>query len=131
MTNGVAFRIRMSCSTIERADKLILAKTYPLAMTRSPKFSRAASIKAGRPVDVFTPEIQGVDGRAGLRIHVANYTRQLEGCIAPGRSFTDLDKDGTIDISQSQLAYDELIDCLWPDKDYSVVHTITIRDPRK
>jgi len=124
VSNG-GFRIRFACSTLERADKLIAPGTYPLALTVSPKFSRAA----GKPVK--TPEITGVTGRAGLRIHVANYTRQLEGCIAPGYSFTDLDKDGTIDVSESSKAYLALVDCLWPEGTESVVHTITIRDPRK
>ena len=124
VTNGLAFRIRFACSTLERADKLIAPGTYPLALTLSPKFSRAA----GKPVK--TPEITGVTGRSGLRIHVANYSRQLEGCIAPGYSFTDLDKDGTIDVAESSKAYLALMDCLWPEGTESVVHTITIRDPR-
>jgi len=124
VSNG-GFRIRFACSTIERADKLISPGTYPLALTVSPKFSRLS----GKPVK--TPEIMGVTGRSGLRIHVANYTRQLEGCIAPGYSFTDLDKDGTIDIAESTKAYDALLDCLWPEGTESTVHTIVIRDPRK
>ena len=129
VSNG-GFRIRFACSTLERADKLIQAGTYPLAWTRSPKFSRAATIKRGFPMEIYTPEITGVAGRAGLRIHVANYTRQLEGCIAPGYSFTDLDKDGQLDISQSTAAYDALVDCLLTggirDRDFR----ITIRDVR-
>lgn len=130
VTNGTAFRIMFRCSTLERPDTLIAPGTYRLAMTRSPKFSRAASIKAGRPVDIYTPEILDVPGRAGLRIHVANYTRQLQGCIAPGYSYQDLDKDGKIDISQSTAAYDALLDCLWTGGTRSEVHTITIRNAR-
>lgn len=100
------------CLTLERPDTLIAAGTYPLKYTRSPRFSRARSIKLGRPVDVFTPEIQSVTGRAGLRIHVANYVRQLKGCIAPGFRFKDIDGDGKIDIAESTAAYDALVDCL-------------------
>lgn len=129
VSNG-GFRIRFACSTIERADKLIAPGTYPLKWTRSPKFSRAATIKRGFPMDIYTPEIAGVAGRSGLRIHVANYTRQLEGCIAPGYSFTDLDKDGTLDIAESTKAYDALVDCLLTGGIRESEFRITIRDIR-
>jgi hypothetical protein len=115
---------------LERADKLIAAGTYPLKWTRSPRFSRAATIKKGFPMDIFTPEVMNVPGRSGLRIHVANYTRQLEGSIAPGYSFTDLDKDGQIDISQSTAAYDALVDCLLTGGIRENDFRITIRDIR-
>lgn len=132
VSNG-GFRIRFACATLERADRLIQAGTYALKWTRSPKFSRAATIKKGFPMDIYTPEILGVASRSGLRIHVANYTRQLEGCIAPGFSFTDLDKDGTIDIAESTKAYDALVDCLLTRglRDSAEGFRITIRDPRK
>ena len=83
-------------------------------------------------MDVYTPEILGVTGRSGLRIHVANYTRQLEGCIAPGYTLVDLDKDGKIDISQSTAAYDALVDCLLTGglRDSAEGFRITIRDMR-
>lgn len=100
------------CLTIERPDTLIAAGTYPLKYTRSPRFSRARSIKLGKPVDVYTPEILNVTGRSGLRIHVANFVRQLKGCIAPGFVFRDIDGDGKIDIAESTAAYDALVDCL-------------------
>lgn len=123
------YRAVFRCSSIERAATLIDPGEYPLAYTRSPKFSRAASIKAGRPVDVFTPQIMDVPGRDGLRIHVANYVRQLEGCIAPGYAFMDLDKDGVIDVSESRLAYDNLVDILFPEGGRQQVHTIKINAP--
>ena len=31
-----------------------------------------------------TPELLNVPGRVGIRIHIANYVSQLEGCIAVG-----------------------------------------------
>ena len=129
VSNG-GFRIRFACSTMERADKLIAAGTYPLKWTRSPKFSRAATIKKGFPMDIYTPEILGVPGRSGLRIHVANFTRQLEGCVAPGYSFTDLDKDGKLDIAESTKAYDALVDCLLTGGIRESDFRITIRDIR-
>lgn len=34
---------------------------------------------------IFTYEILNVEGAAGIRIHAANWARQLKGCLAPGR----------------------------------------------
>ena len=46
---------------------------------------------------IFTYRVLNVKGRDGVLFHVANYTRQLKGCIAPCLSHADIDKDGTID----------------------------------
>lgn len=45
-----------------------------------------------------------VKNRDGIRIHSANYARQLNGCIALGISKADLDGDGYIDITSSKKA---------------------------
>jgi hypothetical protein len=45
-----------------------------------------------------------VPNRSGIRIHAANYSRQLEGCIALGMDQADIDGDGTMDIVQSKKA---------------------------
>jgi hypothetical protein len=116
------FGLKFHCLTIERPDKLITAGTYTLSYTKSPRFSK----KAGK--DVYTPEIHQVDGRAGLRIHPANYFRDLEGCIAVGRRYADLDKDGSTDISESKLAYDALVACLLTGGIRESDFRITIRD---
>lgn len=113
------------CLTLEHPTKYIAAGDYPLIWSRSPRFSK----RAGK--DVYTPEIIEVKGRAGLRVHVANYTRELEGCIAPGYSFKDIDKDGTIDIAQSTAAYDQLCEALLSAGIKNKVFRITIRDAYK
>lgn len=100
------------CCSLERTSRLITPGTYRLVWSRSPRFSRAATARAGKPTDVWTPEILGVPGRSGLRIHVANFAYQLEGCIAPGVVLKDIDADGTIDVAQSGQAYGELVACL-------------------
>lgn len=123
------YRAVFRCSSIEKESTLIAPGEYSLKYTRSPRFSRAASIKAGKPVDVFTPQVMDVPGRDGLRIHVANYVRQLEGCIAPGYAFMDMDKDGVIDVKESRLAYDNLVDILFPEGGRDLVHTIKICAP--
>jgi hypothetical protein len=45
-----------------------------------------------------------VPNRSGVRIHSANYSRQLQGCIALGCSIDDIDEDGTLDIRNSRKA---------------------------
>ena len=55
----------------------------------------------------FTYEVLNVKDRAGIRIHPANYTKQLLGCIALGKTHIDIDKDGVIDISASRVTVEE------------------------
>ena len=135
--NGVPARVKYNCSILERLDTLIAPGTYKLALTASPKFTRAARIKALRAgasqgavnaIVVKTPEILGVTGRSGLRIHVGNRVDQLRGCLAPGQRF--IQTGNAINIAESTAAYDMLLDCLWPEGSEAVVHTITIRGPR-
>ena len=49
-------------------------------------------------------ELMGVPNRKYIRLHVANYTRELRGCIAPGMSHADIDGDGIIDVKSSRKA---------------------------
>ena len=53
--------------------------------------------------------IMDVPGRAGIKIHVANYVSQLRGCIAPGKKHADLNADGVIDVSQSTVMLNEML----------------------
>lgn len=61
---------------------------YQCKIITSPKFGK-----------VF--EVTKVPNRTGILLHPANYSRQLQGCIALGETFSDIDKDGTIDITNS------------------------------
>lgn len=45
--------------------------------------------------------LPNVPGRTEIMSHIANYVRNLRGCIGPGKTFADLDKDGVIDVSHS------------------------------
>ena len=56
--------------------------------------------------------IKDVIGRAGIKIHVANYVSELKGCIAPGLSFADIDKDGLIDVANSRKALQDMLNYL-------------------
>lgn len=70
---------------------------YKVAITQSARFTRLKK----RPI--FTPEIINVTGFSGIRIHVANYASQLEGCVAPGKSIS---KDM---VTSSTIAYKEIL----------------------
>lgn len=68
---------------------------YVCKWTRSPKMS----IEHG--VDFFTYEVQDVPDRAGIRIHSANFFKQLLGCIALGDAHKDVNADGELDVIHS------------------------------
>lgn len=53
--------------------------------------------------------IDNVPNRSGVKIHVANYVRQLRGCIAVGKSHADIDSDGVIDVTSSVTTLKELL----------------------
>lgn len=75
-----------------RGMSCIPAGTYSASLTMSPRFRRKLWL------------LEKVPGRSGIRIHAANYYRQLEGCIAMGMGVSDIDKDGKLDIARSQEA---------------------------
>lgn len=73
---------------------------YKVVITRSNRFSKLKN------KDVFTPEIIGVTGFAGIRIHPANYASELEGCIAPGKT------QGVDMVGLSKKAYGEILELI-------------------
>jgi hypothetical protein len=91
-----ANRVIFLCKSLELPDRnnkqgvsSIPAGTYLCKWTYSNTFKR----------NMY--EVLGVAGRAGIRIHSANYASQLRGCIALGDSTKDLNKDGLLDITHS------------------------------
>ena len=80
--------------------------TYPCKYTQSARMT----VKKGQPV--FTYEVLNVRGRAGIRIHSANYFHDLLGCIALGDANADIDGDGETDILHSAVtiaAFEQLL----------------------
>jgi hypothetical protein len=63
---------------------------YELKLDWSPRFQR----------DLW--EIFGVPNRRECKFHAANFSRQLNGCIALGEKRADLDSDGLIDVTNSK-----------------------------
>ena len=61
--------INKTCPTLENADFIIPAGTYPVEMTWSPKFKK-----------VF-PELKDVPEREGIRIHKGTLPEHSKGCI--------------------------------------------------
>jgi hypothetical protein len=49
-------------------------------------------------------EILKVTQRDGIRLDVANYYYQLQGCVALGLTKSDINKDGELDVVSSMLA---------------------------
>lgn len=90
------------CKTLELPDKNNASKIscipkgeYECRFTMSPSFKK------------FTYEVLNVPNRAGIRIHSGNYTRQILGCILLGKTHTDIDKDGIIDVTESGKTIEE------------------------
>ena len=83
------------CKTIENKAKSFPAGRYPIRLEYSPRFRR----------DLW--ELYGIAGRSEIKIHVANYWNQLEGCIGVGRRHQDINHDGVIDLAQSTTALNE------------------------
>lgn len=64
--------------------------SYPLVLEYSPRFKK----------DLW--EIKDVPNRSECKFHAANYSRQLNGCIALGKNRKDLDNDGQRDVTSSR-----------------------------
>lgn len=60
----------------------------------------------------WTFQIMDVRGRSGVRIHIANYTSQLKGCVAPCTAHSDMNHDGVIDGTSSGNALKLLEDTM-------------------
>jgi len=56
--------------------------------------------------------IRGVRNRSGIAIHRGNFVSELRGCVAVGKEFKDIDKDGIIDVTESTNTLWELINII-------------------
>lgn len=95
-TLGELIGTGFNCKTLERPWKnnmsgisCIPKGSYLVKWTLSPRLLR------------FTYEIQNVPGRSGIRIHKGNYFFDVEGCILLGTGYSDINKDGQVDIINS------------------------------
>lgn len=79
------------CVTLENLDLIISIGTYPVGFYHSPRFNRLVPLLV-------------VPHREYIEMHPANYSHQLQGCIAVG---TVRNQDS---ISNSQFAFQQLMD---------------------
>lgn len=89
-------KLVFSCRTLELAwlnnqqnISCIPAGRYPLVWEHSPAFNRSLW------------ELKQVPNRAEIKFHVANYHRELNGCIGVGDLHIHLDGDGFRDLRNS------------------------------
>ena len=89
-------RVLFECKTLELAYKdnqtgvsCVPVGEYDLQFEYSPKFKR------------HIWELKNVPGRSEAKIHVANFYRQLQGCIAVGDMHVKIDADEYPDVRNS------------------------------
>jgi hypothetical protein len=101
-----------SCKTVELAwkDNQKRISCIPEAIYDIELVGPSAKIK----YDHFW--ITNVPNRDGIKIHVANYSKQLMGCIAPGLTHADLNKDNLIDVTNSTKALKGLLEAVRKEK---------------
>lgn len=99
----VVYTLELPWKDNQKGISCIPTGSYEVEKTYSPRFKK----------DLYL--IKNVPGRSGIRFHVANYAYELEGCIAPGLSKDDIDKDGVMDIKSSKKAITLMNETL-PDK---------------
>lgn len=95
-------------------DQLFVAKTMELPdkgnkqkVSCFPKGTYTCKYTYSNHFKKFTYEVLNVPGRAGIRIHSANYASQLLGCIALGSALKDINNDGKQDVVHSGVTMDE------------------------
>lgn len=54
--------------------------------------------------------IDNVPGRINIQIHPANYTKDILGCVAPGLTVADIDRDVTPDVTSSSDAHNYILE---------------------
>lgn len=109
-----------ACFCIERGDldnavnvSNFPPGTYDIKYEWSPKFKKNLW------------ELKGVPNRSEIKIHQANFWRQLEGCIAPGLGLKNIDNDEELDVTYSEPALNALHKALKG----QLITTIEVIDP--
>ena len=102
--------------TLERADdnnkpniSCIPSGVYKCVLEYSAKFKRELW------------EVKGVENRSECKFHSANYWHDLNGCIALGTSYADIDKDGFKDVLNSSKTMKEFHLTLEPLKEVELI----------
>lgn len=72
--------------------------------------------------------ILDVPGREFILIHSANFSRQLKGCIAPGASHFDINKDGLKDVTSSKTTLTHLLELLPEESELEITSAKTVKN---
>ena len=83
--------------TLEPSKVIIPDGEYLVRLSFSPTFSKKYPYTVN--LEGKVPEIIGISGHTGLRIHVGNYPSDTKGCILIGQKGTDCS------VINSSLAY--------------------------
>jgi len=83
----------------------ILPGVYPVVLEFSPSFNQ------------MLWEVKNVPNRFEIKFHIANYWKQLMGCISLGMSLGDIDGDGYYDILESGKTLDLFHSAFGDDKE--------------
>lgn len=93
----------------EKGESCIPPGEYPLKLEWSPRFK----------MNLW--EVYGVPGRSECKFHAANYWHQLNGCMAPGATLADLNKDGYNDVTNSKATLKKFMAVLEGDKEAKLI----------
>ncbi len=86
-TRGELYLLDLKLQTLEPSDYIIPEGMYLIRFTHSPKFS--SKLPYSKVLDKKVPEIIGINGHSGIRIHVGNYPSETQGCILVGTTGSD------------------------------------------
>ena len=96
-------RLLFKCKTLELAYRdnarnisAVPEGLYQIVLEYSPKFKQKLW------------ELKNVPNRSEIKIHVANFYRDLNGCIAVGDMHTNIDQDPYPDVRNSRLTLNRL-----------------------
>lgn len=96
------FNGHFQCFTLENTSKIIPEGEYKISLYDSPKNK------------MIVPLLNSVPGRSMIEIHPANWSKELEGCIAVG---TELRPDMLV---FSRIAFRELMSKISMDDEISI-----------
>jgi Family of unknown function (DUF5675) len=105
----MTFRNEFICYTMENSADLVLPGTYSAQLDKSPHLGYVCPHLRVPMRDSLA------SGDAGIRLHIANYPTQLEGCVGLGQAI------GSDYLDHSQTAFDKMMAVLPPK--FSVVIT--------
>ena len=96
-TRGELMLHTVKFQTLEPSKVIIPDGEYLVRLSFSPTFSKKYPYTVN--LEGKVPEIIGISGHTGLRIHVGNYPSDTKGCILIGQKGTDCS------VINSSLAY--------------------------